>query len=319
MNPHNSLKPRGMPVLAARRSAGNRRHLSRNTATWARPILGGLIFVLLAAFVPSFDAGQGDPAPTRLKPATIQAFQQYVQLTDAQHSAELLHSPAFLWVDVLPDAERAKAYAELRRGSVKIKRLETRNEGQRILCPHGLIHHWVGVVFIPGVSLDETLRVLQDYDHHAEYYAPDVQRSKLLARNGGDFRVFLRFRRKKLITVVLNTEHQVHYSRIDPARATSRSSAIRIAEVENPDKPEEREKTPANDGGYLWRMETWWRIIERDGGAYLQCESASLTRDIPAGFGWLVGPFVNSIPRESLTFTLEATRRQLAKKPGEQR
>ena len=26
------------------------------------------------------------------------------------------------------------------------------------------------------------------------------------------------------------------------------------------------------------------------------------------GFGWVVGPFVNSIPRESLAFTMERTR-----------
>ncbi|HXN22668.1 MAG TPA: hypothetical protein VOA41_07995 [Candidatus Dormibacteraeota bacterium] len=275
-------------------------------------MIGWLVLGVLATTSLGFAlTPQTDAALARLKPATIQAFQQYVQLTDAQHSPELLHSPAFLWVDALPDVERARAIAELASGSVKIKRLETRDDGHAILCPHGLIHHWVGVIFVPGARLEDILRVLQDYDHHAKYYTPDVQRSKLLARNGDDFRVFLRFRRKKVVTVILNTEHQIHYTRLDLARATSRSSATRIAEVQAPDKRDEREKAPGDDGGYLWRMETWWRIIERDGGTYVQCESASLTRDIPAGLGWLVGPFVNSIPRESLTFTLEATRRQL--------
>jgi hypothetical protein len=83
---------------------------------------------------------------------------------------------------------------------------------------------------------------------------------------------------------------------------------VRIAEVENPGKSDEREKPPGDDGGYLWRMETWWRMEERDGGVYVQSEVASLTRDIPTGLGWLVGPFVTSIPRETLVFTLEATR-----------
>jgi hypothetical protein len=278
-----------------------------------------LLLTISAATLASASGDQNTTTSARLKPETIQAFQKYVQLTDAQHAAELVHSPDFLWIDGLADAERTKAYAELRSGKVKIKRLETRNAGQPIHCPHGLIHHWSGLVFIPGATLEETLRVLQDYDRHAEYYAPEVQRSKLLARNGDDFRAFLRFRRKKVIVVVLNTEHQIRYTRIDRQRAASRSSAVRIAEVENPDRPEEMEKTPGDDGGYLWRMETWWRIMERDGGSYLQCESASLTRDIPAGLGWLVGPFVNSIPRESLTFTLEATRRQLAKKSHDTR
>jgi hypothetical protein len=54
----------------------------------------------------------------------------------------------------------------------------------------------------------------------------------------------------------------------------------------------------------------------RDGGVYIQCESVSLTRGIPFGLGWVVGPFVTSIPRESLTFTLERTRQQLEKTRG---
>jgi hypothetical protein len=56
-------------------------------------------------------------------------------------------------------------------------------------------------------------------------------------------------------------------------------------------------------------METWWRMDERDGGVYVQSEVVSLTRDIPKGLGWLIGPFVNSIPKETLAFTLGATRK----------
>jgi len=38
----------------------------------------------------------------------------------------------------------------------------------------------------------------------------------------------------------------------------------------------------------------------------------TLTRGIPRMLGWLVGLFVTSIPRESLVFTLETTRKTLA-------
>jgi hypothetical protein len=180
-----------------------------------------------------------------------------------------------------------------------------------------MIHHWEGIVFVPDVTLEETLAFLQDYDRHEKYYAPDVERSKLEWRRGDDFRVFLRFRRHKVITVVLDTEHDVHYARDTASRAHSRSSAVRIAQVEDPDTPKEREKAPGDDGGFMWRMETWWRMEERDGGVYVQSEVVSLTRDIPAGLGWLIGPFVTSIPRESLTFTLEATRKGiLARQAG---
>jgi hypothetical protein len=192
---------------------------------------------------------------------------------------------------------------------VKVQKLETLDNGQELKCPGGLIHHWAGVAFIPGASVDDVLAVLQDYDHQATYFAPDVERSKLESRDGDHFRVFLRFRRHKVITVVLDTEHDVQYFREATGQAHSRSSAVRIAEVENPGTPSEREKNPGDDDGFLWKMETWWRIEPTDGGVYVQSEVASLTRGIPAGLGWLIGPFVNSIPKETLAFTLEATRK----------
>jgi len=112
-----------------------------------------------------------------------------------------------------------------------------------------------------------------------------------------------------VITVVLDTEHEVHYFHDAPGKVHSRSSAVRIAEVENAGKSDEREKTPGDDDGFMWRMETWWRMEERDGGVYVQSEVASLTRDIPTGLGWMIRSFVTGIPKESLTFTLEATRK----------
>jgi hypothetical protein len=172
-----------------------------------------------------------------------------------------------------------------------------------------MIHHWTGVVFIPAAKVEDVLAVLEDYDRHAVYYAPDVERSKLESRNGDHFRVYLRFRRHKVVTAVLNTEHEVDYFHDAPGIAHSRSSAVRIADVENAGKSDEREKSPGDDSGFLWRMETWWRMEEGDGGTYVQSEVVSLTRDIPTGLGWIIGPFVTSIPKETLTFTLEATRK----------
>jgi hypothetical protein len=177
-----------------------------------------------------------------------------------------------------------------------------------------MIHHWVGLAFIPGAKLQDVLAVLQDYNQHAVYYAPDVERSRIEARDGDRFQVFLRFRRHKVVTVVLDTKHDVQYFHDSTTQAHSRSSAIRIAQVENAGKSDEREKPPGDDDGFLWRMETWWRMVEADGGVYVQSEVASLTRDIPAGLGWLIGPFVTSIPKESLAFTLEATRKAVTAK-----
>ena len=251
-------------------------------------------------------AGGGAPS---LRPNTVAAFDEYVKLTEARNAEDVHRGTNLLWIDGLKDSERAQAYEALKRGQVQMQKLETRRNGEKIRCPGGMIHHWVGVAFIPGAKLQDVLRVLEDYDHHAQYYAPDVEQSKIESHDGNHFQVFLRFRRHKVITVVLNTEHDVRYFTDSDTREHSRSSATRIAEVENAGKANEREKRPGDDGGYLWRMETWWRMEERDGGVYVQSEVVSLTRDIPAGLGWLIGPFVNSIPKETLTFTLEATRK----------
>jgi len=281
------------------------RHVKRLACTLATASL--IVVVLLSASAASTQsAPTADPA--RLRSETAAAFDRYERLTDERNEQELKGGSALLWIDSLPETRRAAAYAALRRGEVEISQLHTLDDGKLIECPGGMIHHWAGAVFIPRAKLDDVLAVLQDYDHQSTIYTPDVERSKIEQHDADHFRIFLRFRRHKVITVVLNTEHEVHYFHDAPGRAHSHSSAVRIAEVENPGKSDEREKPPGDDGGYLWRMETWWRMEERDGGVYVQSEVASLTRDIPTGLGWLVGPFVTSIPRETLVFTLEATR-----------
>ena len=270
-----------------------------------------LIFVVMLGLIPMSTkvVQAGEPPVPKLKTETEATFERYVKLTEARNEGELKRGTDLLWVDGLPPDQRTAAYAALKHGEVKMQKLEILDNGKPIACPGGMIHHWSGVVFIPGAKLEDLLGVLEDYDKHSVYYAPDVEGSKIESRNGDHFRVFLRFRRHKVITVVLNTEHEVQYFHDGPGKAHSRSSAVRIAEVENAGKNDEREKPPGDDGGFLWRMETWWRMEERDGGVYVQSEVASLTRDIPTGVGWMINPFVTGIPKEALTFTLEATRK----------
>jgi len=278
-----------------------------------------LASAFLAASVSSSQSAQAaNPAPAKLRSETVATFDRYVHKTEERNDMELKRGSTLLRVDALPESQRTEAYAALKRGEVQIQQLRTLENGKPIDCPGGMIHHWVGLVFITGAKLDDVLGVLQDYDRQSTYYSPDVERSKIESHDGDHFRVFLRFRRHKVVTVVLNTEHEVHYFHDTPGRAHSRSSAVRIAEVENPGKSDEREKQPGDDGGYLWRMETWWRMEERDGGVYVQSEVASLTRDIPTGLGWLVGPFITSIPKETLAFTLEATRKAVLARADKQ-
>src|SRR6266478_2733096 len=115
------------------------------------------------------------PAPAEaaeLKPEAVQGFDRYVQLTEQRMQTELQPGGAFLWVDDLPEAHRNSAYAQLQRGEVVTGRLETRDSPGHLRVPGALIHHWVGIVFIPGASLQQVLTLLEDYDHHAVYSVP---------------------------------------------------------------------------------------------------------------------------------------------------
>ncbi len=273
----------------------------------------GFSFTALLLLAAAAKAGAPAALP-KLKSETQAAFDRYVQLTDARNTVELKNGTSFLWIDVLAEQEQRAAYESLRAGTTRIEKRQTKDAGKEIECPHGMIHHWEAISFIPGTKVDDVLRVLEDYDRHSEYYKPDVERSKTLAHDGDHYQVFLRFRRHKVITVVLNTTHDVNYFRDSSERAHSRSSAIRIQEVENAGKSDEREKPVGDDGGFLWRMETWWRLEEKDGGVYIQSEVVSLTRDIPPGLGWLIKPFVSDIPKETLAFTMDATRKAVLRK-----
>jgi hypothetical protein len=120
---------------------------------------------------------------------------------------------------------------------------------------------------------------------------------------------------QKVISVVVNTEFETKYTRVSPTRATIYAVSTRVAEVEDPDTPQEHEKPVGEGGGYMWRMNTYWRLEETDDGVLLQCESISLSRSIPFGLGWLIGPFVTSIPKDSLNFVLTKTRETLIASP----
>jgi hypothetical protein len=58
----------------------------------------------------------------------------------------------------------------------------------------------------------------------------------------------------------------------------------------------------------MWRLNSYWRFLERDGGVVVECESVSLSRSIPYGLGWLVRQYVASVPRESLESVLTSIR-----------
>ncbi len=107
-----------------------------------------------------------------LKQHTVSAFDQYVATTERRISAEVQPGGRFLYMDGLPAAEMASAYERLKRGEILVEKLTSAGLDKDV--PDGMVHHWVGVIFIPGATLAKTLPVVQDYDHRAQLYAPEV-------------------------------------------------------------------------------------------------------------------------------------------------
>jgi len=243
-----------------------------------------------------------------LKQKTTTAFDHYVAATEARFANELRPDGPFLYIDAMnPDAKR-QAYDQLKNGEILVQKLETKSSGVSSDVPDGMVHHWVGLIFIPGATLAKTLPIVKDYDRRAELYKPDVSASRTIAHNGDDFKMFLRLHQKKFTTVDFNTTYDVHWGSVDSTKVYSNSISTRIAEVKDPDKPDGDELPVGTGHGYLWRLNTYWRFEEKDGGVYLQCEAISLTRDMPTGLGWLLKPLVTSIPKASLNRALGQTR-----------
>lgn len=253
------------------------------------------MFVVPALLFAGFAIGP----TTELKPETIRAFEAYVQGAEARMEATR-GTAAFLWTDGTPVRRE-----HVRAGEVVA---EPWSGDGDIEIPDGLIHDWIGAAFIPGVTLEKTLQLVENYNNHKRIYKPEVIDSRILAEKGNDYQVYMRLLKKKVVTVVLDTRHQVRYTPLGRTRCSSRSYSTRIAEVENPGTPKERELPPGHDHGFLWRLNSYWRFEERDGGVYVECEAISLTRGVPTGLGWLINPIIRTLPRESLANTLHATR-----------
>ena len=250
-----------------------------------------------------------------LKPRTVRAFDRYVQLTEERMRAEIDGRTAFLWLDRLDAADRHEVLARLRSGEVVVERLETRDGRDEVDVPSGMVHHWVGTILIPGVTLDRTIAMVQDYDRYPEVYAPDVRAATVRAREDDRFEVYLRLYTRKVLTWMADTEHEVEYVAVGDTRMHVPSRSTRILEIEHPDTPRERTKPEGDDRGFAWRLNNYCSFEERAEGILMQCESITLTRGIPFLLGVVVRPFVTSVPREKLTLTLEAARCHLTAAP----
>ncbi|MGP8252959.1 MAG: hypothetical protein ACLQHF_13070 [Terracidiphilus sp.] len=188
--------------------------------------------------------------------------------------------------------------------------------------PGAMLHHWRGTAFVPGARAVDLERLLRDYGRYPRVYSPQVITARVLAQDGNHFQTMLRVSQKHVITVVLDTNYDIHFflAAAEPdanavAHGYNISHSTRIAEIASPGTANEHALDSDHEHGFMWRLNTYWSWEERDGGLYMQIETVSLTRSVPIGLGWVIGPFIDSIPRESLEFTLRSTASALRRQP----
>jgi hypothetical protein len=236
-----------------------------------------------------------------LQPDTLRAWDLYIQNVDARVQDRLNARRSFLWID-----ESADRRMRVKRGDIVVGPVVGRGTQN---VPAGLIHDWVGAVFIPGATVDGLLAVVQDYDRYKEFYRPVVADSKALAQTAGHQEFSMIWHRQiMMVNAAMQGRYRARNLVVDERRGCSSAESVEMREIENYGRAGERALVPDTGSGFIWRMYSVITYQSRDGGVYLELEAIALTRGIPASFHWLVSPIVNHLSINSLTTTLGQTR-----------
>lgn len=236
----------------------------------------------------------------KLTPQTVTEFQQYADTVEASLNARWQGKQNFLSIE---DDEAARK--QVLAGDLFIKPMG--NNGQPVEVKDGLIHDWLGALYIPNTKIERVLNVLEDFDNHKNIY-PEVSDSKLIRRTGNDLTGYWRLQQKGLVPVILDVEQDAHYQQMSTGKWKCEAHARNITEIDTGLFTRGR-RFPLGEGhGYLWRLYAYWSLEEFRGGVLAECRTLSLSRDVPAALAWAVGPYVQKMPQNSLTSTLTHTR-----------
>jgi hypothetical protein len=261
---------------------------------------------LLLGLLAAATMGPVEMAAATLERGTVLAWNAYVAATETRIERELSAPRGFLITDFLPGGTGARA--AVTGGRIAIAEMSsTSSAGRGMAVPDGLVSHWRGSVFLPGITLETLLHRLQHPSEHGPHQE-DVLALRVLRRDPQQLTLFIRMTRTKVVTVTYDTEHRISYRRHGPARASSRSVATRIVEVDGAGTPEERQKPAGQDRGFLWRLNSYWRYEQVAGGVIVELESLTLSRSVPLGLRVVVEPIIDRIARESMERTLDTIR-----------
>jgi hypothetical protein len=233
-------------------------------------------------------------------PASVAAFNAYIGALESR-LAQQHHAQNSV---LAPLSSAVQSEARLRRGELIVEQL---TPASGAVSSGAMLHHWRGTAFAAGAKAVDFERLMKDFNAYPKHFAPQVVQAKVLTQQGDRLQAAMRVRQRHVITVVMDTTYDVTFARLDAHRGYSISRSTRVSEIDAPGTSSEHALDSRHEHGFLWRLNTYWSYEERDGGLYMQIESVSLTRSIPTGLGWAIGPFVESVPRESLEFTLRST------------
>lgn len=276
--------------------------LNRLSSRW----VASAAVVGIALFIVAFNSYAEE-----MEQETVAAFHRYVEVAEQQMQSTLRADGPFLWIDERPSSTRKHFYSELRAGQFVIRHLDTYDDGRTIKIPNGMVHHWIGIAFVPGASLKSAEAVLQDYQDYSQIYSPQIRRSRVYALDGDALSLHLQLYKESPRSVSYNADFQVQRITLSPTRIASTSISTRIAQLKDPSQPDGAEYPVGDDSGYLWRLNDYWRYEEKDGGVYMQVESISLSRDIPSLLGWLAKPIIHRIARQAIASLLDENRRAI--------
>lgn len=254
----------------------------------------GLAWIIgLLTFVTAPICTQAEPTAEALS-----AFNTYVTAVESRLARQHQSQNVFLSPPLTPQSEK-----RLQQNEFIIEPL-TPLTGS--VLPGALLHDWRGTAFAAGAKPADFERLMKDISAYPQHFSPQVLQARVLSQQGDHLQAWLRVRQQHVLTVVLDTTYDIAFGRLDAQHGYSTSRSIKIVEIASPGTSGEHVLGPGEEHGFLWRLNTYWSYEERDGGLYLQIESISLTRSIPSGLNWLISPFIQKIPRESLEFTLRA-------------
>lgn len=200
------------------------------------------------------------------------------------------------------------------RGAIVVEQVTTPGPGGTLGVPDAAVHHWRGTVLVPGARLADILDRLER--EPPDTRQEDVVSSSILEARPGWLRVAIRVRRSLIMSAVFDTEHEVHFARIDASHGASWSAATRIVEIADAGKPNERPKPETQDRDLLWRWNAYWRYEQLPQGVLVECESVTLSRTVPLLLRPVAGPLVSHVARESMDRTLAVFRDRFRRDAG---